>query len=62
MASRGHRRCGIDLVSIPDFAEQVDRPERCFPRRSHPVNAATPRTRARQRLDTLRRAGRPRRR
>ena len=38
---------GIDVVSIPDFAEQVDQPGTVFAATFTPVNAATRPTRAR---------------
>jgi phosphopantetheinyl transferase (holo-ACP synthase) len=46
---------GIDLVSIPDFADQVDQPGTVF------AETFTPPTRVRRRRGTWRRGGRPRR-
>ncbi len=43
---------GIDLVSIPDFAEQVDQPGTVFAETFTPGSGATLRTRVRRRRGT----------
>jgi len=53
---------GIDLVSIPDFAEQVDQPGTAFSETSPRVSAEMLRTRVRRRHVTWRLVGRPRKR